>query len=521
MKKILSLIAIFVFGLVLVGCTTTTNNSTNATTKATTANTTVTSATTVATTTEPNPEATRVTFASWGVGTVETNNLVRRQVAQFNETHEDIQIDIVEYEGDWNVFLTTKAAAGEFPDVVMVGNVPEFVVKDYIGDIKDIVTEDPEWENIPQALRDSITYGDKVYAIPAAYHYLGYYANLELIEDAGDDTIFDDFTFTFDEFENAITSLKDVNLTDGQGTIGVDNPMEFINWLPSVMDTTGEISHFAWTGTNFDFNGQAIKDALAKAAEMYENGLTFASYSDVKGGTPEAQTPSDRELKFGYNWDLEAFKKNKIGFKWGANWDAAGMETDIDGLFEYDFVGLPGSKVVGVSDYYGISKSAEDKEAAYEVAKYLTFGEQGILDTFDIIDDAFENEEDANGNPLILSMSGLPINENEDIVNRWFTTIPQSGFKAAYLKAATGDVEVLMEGNKYVPGFIKARFDYNTGIDKQITRPTEPAGSTLSIGDFIWDSAQGKINYADYMTKQLNDALNYELLKAQLELSNK
>lgn len=503
MRKFISLFVIMMFTIVVAACskdaTTTTEEATTTTEQTTT-------------TEAPDPDAKVVTFSSWGLGTAEGNNLLRRQIAEFNETNDEIQIQIVEPEGDWTQWLTTKAAAGEFPDIVMVGNVPDYVVNEWIGDISDVI--DDEWEDIPVALRDSVTYGDNIYGIPAAQHYFGYYANLDLIEEAGSTDVFDDFTYTPEQFFTVIEDMKDVNVSDGTGTIGIANSTHLVNWYPSVLDTTGEIGHFIWNGENFDLNGQPMKDSIAKAAGLYTNAYSYDSYSADAQGTEENPLPSEREDIFGNNWDGAIFRAGQMGFLWEASWSAGGMENDIDGLFNYDFVGTPGGKVIAVSDYYGISKTATDKAAAYEVAKYLTFGAEGINDAFDIIDAAKTDED------ITLAMPGLPINETQTIIDTWFETIPQPGFKLAYEKAAAGDVEVLVEGNKFIPGFQMARFDYDTGIDATISRPNNDAGSTLSIGDFIWDAQQGKVSYSDYMTQQISDAINYEFLKAQIELNN-
>ncbi len=251
---------------------------------------------------------------------------------------------------------------------------------------------------------------------------------------------------------------------------------------------------------------------LPKLLLVETSGQTFNSYSDVK---PDDTTLSPRETIFSSTGDHAVFTAGQMGFIYGATWDASSYATDIGDTLSYDFVGLPDGKVLGTADYYGISKTATDKAAAYEVTKYLTFGAQGISDTFGIISAAKTDED------ITFTMPGLPMNETQSIIDQWFTTYPQPGFKQAYEKAASGDVQVLMEGNKYVPGYTSARFNYDTGIDAQLTRPNNAAGSTLPIGDFIYDASLGKINYSNYMTSQLAFNINIEFHNAQVALDNK
>ena len=69
------------------------------------------------------------------------------------------------------------------------------------------------------------------------------------------------------------------------------------------------------------------------------------------------------------------------------------------------------------------------------------------------------------------------------------------GAEKIYNKVLAGEIEQLIEGNKTVPGFQKARFDYDTGIIIEGVRDN----STLKIGDFIWDVCEGTISMEDYI----------------------
>lgn len=502
MKRLLSLLFVLMFAVVLVAC-----NGT----KDTTDTTGTTGSTEPPTSSEPDEEPddrTVITLAHWGIGTEAENNLWRRRVKRFNETNENIRIEIVTHEGDWNQWLQNKASAGELPDVFIVNSVPDAALAGWARNIYDLVSEDEEWNNIPKALRESITYAeDKVYAVPAAYHYLGYFANLTLIGETGSKAPFHTYDYTLEDFLDVVNRAKDVSgVTDGTGTIGLDASTELINWLPSVYDETGTIKHFVWNGEKFAYNSEAMIKMLEKAAEIFEQKLAFNAFSDAKID----DQPSERETLFGTNDFNQAFATGKMAFRWGATWDAAWYYENTKDSYIVDFIGLPGKRVVGVSDYFVISKATQHPEEAYEVAKYLTFGEQGIEDMFDIIEEAWEEEE------VVLTVNGLPLNESEDILNKWFNYYPLPGFKNIYELEKQGKFTVLMEGNKYVPGFSQARWNYDTGIDATISRPDAEEGKTLSIGDLVWDAAQGKIDYSEYMTQELEDKIN-EALQKQLK----
>ncbi|NLG82935.1 MAG: extracellular solute-binding protein [Bacilli bacterium] len=453
------------------------------------------------TTTTTKTEPVVVKLAHWGIGTEQENNLWRRRVARFNETHDDIKIEIVMSEGGWDEWLTTKASAGELPDVFLVNSVPDAAIKGWAANIYDIVKNDAEWFDVPKALRDTVTYFEnRVYGIPAGYHFFGYYANFTLFENANVTTDFSTYNFTVEEFFAAITQAKYI-ASNGTSTVGLDAAGEIVNWLPSALDETGKIKHFLWDGEKFDYMSTAMTQTIEKAVALMDSKEVFGAYSEA---APAEGEPSEREVYFGTKGWNEAFANGRVGFRWGGSWDASYYANNISD-FDHDFVGLPGNRVVGVSDYFVISKTAKNKEAAYEVAKWLSFGYEGIAAAFDII----EKEKE-----VVLTMPGLPINERTAVIEKWFESYPQPGFKTIFEKTKSGEFTLLMEGNKYVPGFDNARWHYDTGIDARISRPDQPEGKTLSIGDLVYDASNGKINWSDYMTQELANKINQKLTEA-------
>lgn len=463
-------------------------------------------------------DKTVVTLAHWGLGTVEQNNLLRRRVAAFNEQSETVEIQILEYTGSYDDFLASQAAADAFPDVFMSGNIPSHITLGYAGDITDVASADPEWANIPVALRDAITYNGQIYAVPAALNYLGYYANLDLIENSGTLTDFTQLGFDYDAFITAIENATDTTHLDGTSTAGLNHPADFFNWLPSTLDSESEsplgIGHAGLADGEFLYNSQAVKDALAEAASVMSNGWGSESYDNTD---PDGDGPlvSDRVARFGANHWV-AFNNGSLAFQWDGTWSASGRASAAATAgFDVQFVGIPGNKVVGVSDFLGISKTANDQAAAYEVAKWLTFGTDGINAMFDIVENT---TPDTDNGEVSLAISGLPISNVQSVIDAWFENYPVAGVQEVFEAAAAGTVQVLVEGNKFVPGFVVARYTYNTGIDATISRPNNTPGSTLSIGDLLWDAQFGKIDYSSYMTQQLQDLINYEFVSAQLAL---
>ena len=443
-----------------------------------------------------------ITYCAWGLGTEEEFNMTRRLVAKFNYEHDDVQIQLVEPEGDYDTFLTTKAAAGELPDVFMVNSVPKAVINYLAADITDLVTADSEWATVDPALSDSITYevkvdskgtlAKKVYAIPAGQYYMGFFANYTLLDRyvPGDDDVASEYfapgakTFTTDNFISTVKKMKKVDgITDGTGIVGLNATGDMINWLPGALDTTGNIQHFVWNkGTKrFDYRSEIMYDALRKIADL---GSVNGQYTfDSVAGTGEA------ENVFGTGSAIEAFMSGHIGFVQSGTWENF---TDARG-FNVHFVGYPGGRVISASDYMCISATITNKkhkELAFEVAKYLTYGTEGYQARFDIVD-----AERATDPKTTLSITGLPVVNNEEIAAKWFEYVQLDGVQEVYNKVAAGKMTLIVEGNKSIPGFQDARFQASTGLFYQDVR----GGATLKIGDYIWDVCSGAIPVGTYI----------------------
>ena len=442
-----------------------------------------------------------ITYCNWNFGTEEENNLTRRRVEAFNKASDKIRIElVVPIDGEnYDSFLATLASANELPDVFMVNSVPSAVINQWALDITEIASADSEWANIPTALKEAITYNGHIYAVPAGQYYMGLFANLELIDkylegDKDASEVFAPGAFTTEQWISVVKAMKDfsTNQTDGTGVIGMNAVGDMINWLPATFDESGKTKHFTWNGTKFDFMSDALLNAFRVIQDLSLNQYVFDSIPATKG---EGENVEEyRSLIFGVGGSSDIFKAGRMGFIQEGSWAGTYEQTD----FDCTFTSYPDGKVMAATDYMCISKATKHLEEAYEVAKFMTFGADGANAMFDILD----KNPDAN-----LSLTCIPLNTVPEISNKWFSYIKMKGLQETFEAVEAGKVEVIVEGNKTVPGFLKARFTFNTGIQIEGVRDN----ALLTIGDFVWDTCGGEISiddYLTYMTKELNDKIN-------------
>jgi ABC-type glycerol-3-phosphate transport system substrate-binding protein len=167
-----------------------------------------------------------IRYAAWNLGTEEENNIFRQLNQAYMDLNPHVTIEVVDMsgEGGWEALLTAFAAKGELPDVFMAKNVPLYVQNGWMADLTDYVAADPDWDDVPQILKDSFTYNGQVMGLPSAQFVMGYFVNQDLYEAANLDA--PAYGFTIEEWEAAV---KDLNNID-QGILGLDEQEWVMGW---------------------------------------------------------------------------------------------------------------------------------------------------------------------------------------------------------------------------------------------------------------------------------------------------
>jgi multiple sugar transport system substrate-binding protein len=131
-----------------------------------------------------------VTITFWNGFTGPDRPTLEALVAEFNETHTDIQVEmtITPWDSLYQTLLSAMSA-GEGPDFVgfNYNYVPQYAESGLIMDISDWFEEGSNLDlaNWPATLVDLLQYNDKFYAVPMNYATLMMYYNLDIFEEVG------------------------------------------------------------------------------------------------------------------------------------------------------------------------------------------------------------------------------------------------------------------------------------------------------------------------------------------------
>lgn len=415
-----------------------------------------------------------IRYANWNLGTEEENNIQRQLVAAYAQAHPDVTIEFVDMSGDgtWDEKLTNLAARGALPDVFMADKTPYYVQNGWTADLTDMVASDADWQDVPEVLKNAVTYSGKVLGLPAAQFVMGYFVNQDLFEAANLDA--PAYGASLDDFLTAATSVANVQ----QGILGIDELEPILGWYPSTQDSN--LHWFGFDGTHMNYNSAAFKAAVTEDIDMKP--YAWQGLSD------------DQKTAFASQGPWELFLNQEVGAKWEGGWaipDYASKAT-----FNWDFLGIPGGNQAMVADIIVVSATASDPAAAFDFAKWMTFSKEGYNAEAEIA-------RNANGVP-----TRMPVSVNADTIDLYMSFVGERpGLRQALENLDNSLVESLA---KIVPGYVNARWEGKPGID---------IGDNLDVNvGFIFGNVQnGTFKFEDY-SAQLEEFANKLLDEAHAAL---
>jgi ABC-type glycerol-3-phosphate transport system substrate-binding protein len=371
----------------------------------------------------------------------------------------------------WDGLLTAMAAKGELPDVFMANNVPLYVKNGWLADLTDFVANDPDWESVPQSLKDGYTYNGKVMGLPAAQFIMGYWVNKDVYEAANLDA--PEYGVSVDDFFAGVTALHNID----KAMLGLDEQEFVMGWYASTQDPNLKFNSF--DGEHMNYNSTAFKEAVAKANEMMP--YTWQGLSDEQKTKFKSQGP----------WEL--FMNQEVGVRWDASWNVPGWVKDA--TFDWDFVGIPGGNQALVSDVIVVSNTAPDVQAAFDFAKWMTYSNEAY-------------QKEAELSKAAGTAPKLPVSVTPDSIALFKTFVDKPGINAALDNLDNSLIESLA---KVIPGYIQARWEGKPGIDIGEDKD-------VNMGFLLSSALAGKIKFEDY-SAQLEEFANKILDDARAELN--
>ena len=401
-------------------------------------------------------------YATWNLGTESANNIERQMIAAFEEKYAvKIRIEENVSLSAYDDSIRALAVRDSLPDVFMMSNINFGLSERYASDISDLVAADTsgDWNNIPAPIEEAVHFKSGIYAVPFAMHMMGYFVNVDLLEDNNLDSFLDG-EITWDSFYNVVRTMASLK---SEGYIGLSHESTIFEWYPSSVNEN--YGWYTWDGEEYHLDSEEFIRGIELTQDLRTNKYTYDSL-----------TEEDRAGAFdGIDGYTMLWNQGRLAIRWGYSYEVPDMMQNAN--FDIQFVGVPGGRTPIVGDYLAISTTCQNRDLAYQFAKWMSFDPAGIRERI-------ARDKDVTNT--------LPLTTDQTLIDEYFNKFDAvDGLKEAYDTLENGIIECV----KVVPGYTRSRWTALTGLTLNVDGEQVNNSNVGQLIDWCWT---GKLTYRDY-----------------------
>lgn len=286
--------------------------------------------------------------------------------------HPDIEVEfITPIPGINTEKLLTMVATGGAPDVIQ-GSTLEYAARGLVIDLTDFIERDNILEDRPyfQKAIDAVQYNGRFYSMPGGLSTYVFWVNLDEMEAAGYEYP-ENGILTSDQF---VEIAKKMTVLESGGEAekwGYATSPWFSRMPPLIWARGGDLFEYDET-TGFAVRSTFNTDPVIEAIQWNADLILEHQVS------PEN---ADAAEQAGYS-----FFSGNVGFNYGGNWLVSDGRQNIAGAFRWAPLRVPvmnegdePMEMVPAFNRGSILSSAEDREAAWKVLKYISGPEANEL----------------------------------------------------------------------------------------------------------------------------------------------
>lgn len=298
----------------------------------------------------------KITFTWWGSETRHKGYIAAIELFEKNNPNIDVEYEFSAWDDYWKK-LATKAAAGELPDVMQMGEtyLGEYGKKNLLLDMTSATGSDGAVRTgeIPEAIIEAGKIDDKVVALAPTMTAMGMLYNGDLLKSAGVELNWEDYSF--EDYNKAIQQIHDK--TGKYGSIDVIDNYALMQYY---FRTQGEDLY------KFNKDGKPeVGFKKATAVEFFKSVYDLAKNKSL----PTAEVASNVK-----SFDENPFSTGDVAFYeiW-QNQFASYVDAASDGVkisLELPYGAQSGALSYRPTFYYSVAKTTKYKAAAQ---KFLDF----------------------------------------------------------------------------------------------------------------------------------------------------
>jgi len=322
-------------------------------------------------------------------------------MAKFTEKHPEIKVELAE-EGKWlgTEDLAKLAAANKMPDIINVENIYTPVKNNWLMDISSYYQNDPDKAAIYENFIEFGSIGGKLYVLPSNVFFHGIKVNLTLLEDLNIPK--PGYDWTIDDFMNILKASS----VKGE-SIGTNNIIWLMKHLPAQMNDELGWAAYNYSTQTYSLGNEWIetvnkmKDIVDKEYVIWENIDKLGKPDDFEEDSADYNAVVEKRndyLMKAVGTTEVPWPLGKVAMQEDFSWTLRFDKTDPSYTgFDWDYYPFPSSGAGDVSrpglsvDYYGITTSCKNPDAAWELIKYMSYDLEGFRDKVGIVN-AYDKE---------------------------------------------------------------------------------------------------------------------------------
>lgn len=315
-------------------------------------------------------EEIELTYATWQYSSPDSVTIDTLLIEAFMEKYPKIHVTMQIIEGledTWeNNLLALTETPEMIPDVFLVNRVERELPYGILADITDYFNHDEETDYIFESVKDLGLYDGKRYVIPTFIYPTIWIVNLDLLSSCNIPA--PNYDWTWSQMEAIAKAVYDARGTEHK--IGLYGTDQYYFELPKIMKmaTDPEVGStwlgYGFDGESFNFDDQAYLNAVSKLEQGMQEGWLVNSIAE------------ETLIEY-YGTASDPRYSNQVAIWRQPAWEFKDYAADLQ--FEWDVYPGPSGVTGGNTDVCGISELCEHKAAAYQLAKWMSFGEEGLI----------------------------------------------------------------------------------------------------------------------------------------------
>ena len=380
-------------------------------------------------------------YATWQYNNPEAVTIDTLLIEEFMKKYPNIHVEmqIVGEDTEWETNLLALMETEDLPDVFLINRLENILSYNILADLTDFFDHDSDTQYIFDSVRDLGLYKGKRYCVPTFIYPTIWIVNKDLLADCNIPA--PDYDWTWDQMEAIAKAVYNARGT--VHTIGLYGADQYYFELPKIMKIASDPAvGYTWLGYGYDGNRFNFDDdAYIRAVSKLETGLAEGWLVNQL---------DEETLNEYYGSISDPRYSGQVAIWRQPSWEFKDHAADLQ--FEWDVYPGPSGVTGGNTDIAGVSELCENKAAAYQLLKWMSFGEEGMITRYRLYDEhGDELYVSANNYPYPVADYGI----NGDGVNEIWDNIPYTQTADGY--GAPEFVESLRNGaikaNKEVIGW--------------------------------------------------------------------